>query len=439
MFQNLLFTMSLSGTMVFIFYILLYPLTKRWVSLRWRYGMLKIAMIFYLVPFPEGKYLMIQVIERTYPTLWKRIPKMSVAVDPKYMFVVNNNWIHVLPKAKLMLLMLLVSGTISLVVIGKYVVRYRKMKRIYLSFREEQRETKGQELFIKWKRKMGIRKKILFVSSEYCSSPMTCGQWSPVILFPCVEETKLDIEDYHFLIRHELIHILHQDLLVKYLGLLVIAVHWFNPFSYLLFHDISCISEMYCDEKVLEGEDEEMRRRYGELLLKLATENVFENTERFFAGVANSRNKKIYKRRILEMRTNRKCKVILSMVTMALVCMMGGITCFAYNSPTIALNDYAHDLDESFSFTTGAAKVSANPYLCNNFFTDKEGNVYDLSEGGRALCIHDFSVYGTSQTHKLDGKGGCVVKSYDSVKCKYCNTIKVGELISTTTYTKCPH
>ena len=189
---------------------------------------------------------------------------------------------------------------------------------------------------------------------------------------------------------------------------------------------------MYCDEKVLEGEDEEMRRRYGELLLKLATENVFENTERFFAGVANSRNKKIYKRRILEMRTNRKCKVILSMVTMALVCMMGGITCFAYNSPTIAL-------DESFSFTTGAAKVSANPYLCNNFFTDKEGNVYDLSEGGRALCIHDFSVYGTSQTHKLDGKGGCVVKSYDSVKCKYCNTIKVGELISTTTYTKCPH
>ena len=153
MFQNLLFTMSLSGTMVFIFYILLYPLTKRWVSLRWRYGMLKIAMIFYLVPFPEGKYLMIQVIERTYPTLWKRIPKMSVAVDPKYMFVVNNNWIHILPKAKLMLLMLLVSGTISLVVIGKYVVRYRKMKRIYLSFREEQRETKGQELFIKWKRR----------------------------------------------------------------------------------------------------------------------------------------------------------------------------------------------------------------------------------------------------------------------------------------------
>ena len=439
MFHNLLFTMSLAGTMVFIFYILFYPLTKRWVSLRWRYGMLKIAMIFYLVPFPEGKYLITRAMEEMYPALWKRVPKMVAAMDPKYMFIVSDNWIQILPKAKLMLLALLVSGIITLVIIAKYGIRYCKMKKIYLSFQEEQSKTEEQKLFFRWKREMGIQKEILFVSSEHCTSPMTCGQWSPVILFPRMEQTKLDREDYDFLIRHELVHILHRDLLIKYLGLLVIAIHWFNPFSYLLFGELSCISEMYCDEKVLEGEGDERRCRYGELLLRLATENVFSNSERFFVGAANSRNKRIYKRRILEMRTSRKCKVALSVVTMALVCMMGGITCFAYNSPAMMLNDQNHKLSEDLSFLTETEGMPAELVPYDNLFVDEKGNVYDLSEGGRALCIHDFSVYGTTQSHKRNSNGGCEVKSYESVKCKYCNTIKVGDLISTTTYTKCPH
>lgn len=232
---------------------------------------------------------------------------------------------------------------------------------------------------------------------------------------------------------------MHRDLLIKYLGLLVIAIHWFNPFSYLLFGELSCISEMYCDEKVLEGEGDERRCRYGELLLRLATENVFSNSERFFVGAANSRNKRIYKRRILEMRTSRKCKVALSVVTMALVCMMGGITCFAYNSPAMMLNDQNHKLSEDLSFLTETEGMPAELVPYDNLFVDEKGNVYDLSEGGRALCIHDFSVYGTTQSHKRNSNGGCEVKSYESVKCKYCNTIKVGDLISTTTYTKCPH
>ena len=47
MFQNLLFVMSLSGTSVCVVYILLYPLLKRYVSLKWRYCMLKTALLFF--------------------------------------------------------------------------------------------------------------------------------------------------------------------------------------------------------------------------------------------------------------------------------------------------------------------------------------------------------------------------------------------------------
>ena len=76
------------------------------------------------------------------------------------------------------------------------------------------------------------------------------------------------------------------------------------------------------------------------------------------------------------------------------------------------------------------------------FFEDEEGNVYDandVQEDSRALCSHDFCVQGTSTTHNKDGNGGCVVRKFESVKCIYCNTIKVGNLISSTTYTTCPH
>ena len=58
---------------------------------------------------------------------------------------------------------------------------------------------------------------------------------------------------YEYMFRHELVHIKHHDLFIKYIGLLVMAVHWYNPLAYVMFHEISVISEMYCDSIVIGG------------------------------------------------------------------------------------------------------------------------------------------------------------------------------------------
>ena len=55
-FKNMFFVMSVSGTVVFVLYMLLYPLSERYFSLKWRYRILKLAMMFFLVPFPLCKY-----------------------------------------------------------------------------------------------------------------------------------------------------------------------------------------------------------------------------------------------------------------------------------------------------------------------------------------------------------------------------------------------
>lgn len=78
--------------------------------------------------------------------------------------------------------------------------------------------------------------------------------------------------------------------------------------------------------------------------------------------------------------------------------------------------------------------------LYNAQFVDEDGNVYPVSEiSPQVFCISHRKVDGYYQTHVADGKGGCTVKTYKSVKCVICDTIWLGDLIDISTYAKCPH
>ena len=90
MLQNILFTMSLSGNMVFLLYILTYPLSKKYFTLAWKYRILKIAIIFYLVPIPVCKYLIMDIIHSSLPQLWDKINNTLVTIDEKYIIIVSQ-------------------------------------------------------------------------------------------------------------------------------------------------------------------------------------------------------------------------------------------------------------------------------------------------------------------------------------------------------------
>ena len=183
-----------------------------------------------------------------------------------------------------------------------------------------------ERLFSQKKAMLNIKRDVKFICSEYCKSPITGGIWPPTIVFPMWDKDSMaDEELCGYMIKHELVHIKHNDVLIKLTGLLVVAVHWFNPFSYLLLGELSAVSEMYSDSVVMEGKGEEERRKYGELLLKLITENVPFHNRQFEVGFANFRKKNMYKRRILEMKRNKKYKVFLSIIMTAFICMAGGI------------------------------------------------------------------------------------------------------------------
>ncbi|MCM1220021.1 MAG: M56 family metallopeptidase [Lachnospiraceae bacterium] len=438
--QNLLFTMSLTGNMVFILYILLYPLMKRFFSLEWRYRILKIAIAFYLIPIPICKYLIMDIIHTCFPLLWEKASNVFVNGNGKYIIIINQNFVKFSSNVSYMLIILLMIAIISFAIIRQRIIQYWKWKRVCL-IGSEQPTNFEQELFCKLKKEIGVKKKVEIICSEYFNSPMTSGVLSPVLLFPQWGD-KMDLNQYEYMLRHELVHIKHHDLFIKYIGLLVMAVHWYNPFAYMIFHEISVISEMYCDSIVIDGKGEEERRKYGELILKLAVQNEYVNKGQFFIGMANSRSKWVYKRRILEMKKTKKFKTILPVVMTMFICMAGGITTFAYEPPRTVFNDNDYDLGTDVSFVIEAEEIKRVELPSDYFFVDDSGNIFDLSKtdkNNRTLCYHDFSIHGTLNDHIKDGKGGCITNSYEAKRCSICSDVKIGELKSTLTYKSCPH
>lgn len=436
--QNLLFTMSLSGNMVFLLYILTYPLSKKYFPLEWKYRILKIAIVFYLVPIPICKYLIINVIHRFLPQLWDKINNTLVTMDKKYIIIVSQDFIKFSSKIRYMLMMVLLIGLVAFTIIQKHIIQYWKWKNVCLVTSGKPTHLE-QELFYKIKKEMGIKKRVELICSEYCNSPMISGILSSVLIFPKWEDS---IDDkYEYMLWHELVHIKHHDLLIKYIGLLTMAVHWYNPLVYIIFHEISVISEMYCDSVVIGGKGEEERRKYGELILKLAVQNEFTNKGQFFIGMANSRSKWVYKRRILEMKRAKKYKSILPVVMTVFICMVGGITAFAYDSPTTIFNDTGYDFNADMDFTIQTIEEYTN-LPSDYFFIDDNGKIYNInsfSKDDRSICFHDFSISGTLNVHQKDGKGGCITNSYEARICSICSDIKAGELKSTVTYKSCPH
>ncbi len=437
--QNILFNMSLSGNMVFILYILTYPLTKRFFSLEWRYRILKIATAFYLIPISLFKYFILNVFRRYFPLLWEKVSHIFVNIDRKYIIIMNQDIMKLSSRVSYMLAVLLIIVLVAFAIIRERIIHYQKWRNVCIIGSEKPTNLE-QEIFSNMKKEMGIKKKIELICSKYCNSPMTSGILSSILILPKWEE-HIDENKYEYMLRHELVHIKHHDLLIKYIGLFVMAVHWYNPFVYMMFHEISLISEMYCDSFVIGGKGEEERRKYGELILKLAVQKEFTNKEQFIIGMANSRSKWIYKRRILEMKRAKKYKTILPAVMTVVICMVGGITTFAYDSPLTIYNDTGYDFDTDLDYTFETSEECTD-LPSDYFFIDDNGKICDLSKiekNSRNLCSHDFSIHGTLNQHKKDGTGGCVINSYEAWRCSICSAVKNGELKSTVTYKPCPH
>ncbi len=102
-------------------------------------------------------------------------------------------------------------------------------------------------------------------------SPFVLGFFRPKIYIPF----GLEPRQREHVLCHESAHIQRRDYLIKPLGFLLLAIHWFNPLVWLAFHLMSRDMEMSCDEKVLSQLGEEARREYSLSLLSIGSRQRF--------------------------------------------------------------------------------------------------------------------------------------------------------------------
>lgn len=94
-------------------------------------------------------------------------------------------------------------------------------------------------------------------------SPMIAGFFKPVLVLPPEQYGE---EELYFILKHELIHFKRRDVWFKLLLMLANALHWFNPFIWLMHREAIVDMELACDERVVQGKGYRIRKAYTETL-----------------------------------------------------------------------------------------------------------------------------------------------------------------------------
>ena len=302
------------------------------------------------------------------------------------------------------------------------------------------------------------RQKIFLYKNPYIHTPITSGVSHPKIIIPC---TELSPKEREFLYLHELYHIKNRDVLLRLLCLLVLIIHWFNPFAYLLFYKISQLCEYACDENVLKGSPDNDRVFYASLLVNMSICKESKGKNSFKEKIMFAQNfvspKKIFKKRILLMKNitiEKKLKRLLYPFAGAVILSCYTLTAFAYNPPlseTIISDDpqdYVPEEEDYYFVPDGVIDEFAdNDDLSIDYsesdciFIDYENNQYSIADfpvSTQKICVHKYTS-GVMKKHVKNASGGCSVYEYNAKVCSLCGSHVKGNLISTLTYTKCPH
>lgn len=320
MLRYLIFVMSLSGSVIVVLYKLFAPIARRFFPQSWRSSILKMALVFYLVPVPIFKDFLMSHIQGLFPFPFELFESNEFwKIDPEYTINMQSRQFFLGAGVILVYLFALCMAVVITIVIVKQLKEYHSTLYTYLSnvFTEA-----PPQQFEKWlleiKEELQVKRNIKIICSKLCDAPITIGVFSPVIIFPTLDKLNLEPTDYQYILKHELIHIKNKDLLIKFLTLFALAIHWYNPICYLLYYELCVVSEMDCDYGVIKGINDAQRQRYSHLILNLAATGSSKK-ERFAVGLVNN-DTATFERRILEMKQTRKnSKPVLSCIVMAVI------------------------------------------------------------------------------------------------------------------------
>ncbi|MBP1046934.1 M56 family metallopeptidase [Enterococcus sp. BWM-S5] len=269
-FLNLLFSLSLSGSIVFIIWKLASPYLQKKVTKRVQYYLLLIVLFRFLLPV-TAEYSLIGAV---YPSLeatsvYELIFGEANSASPIFVgenVVVGNNVVLGsvrTPVDQYLFYIWLIAAFFLLV---QKITKYQSFIKYIKSDWMPVDDPEILDLLSTICEEKKITAPIELYTTPLVSSPLLLGIRKSSIILPHTNLTKVQL---HHILTHELSHFKSRDLLYKWFMQLILCIHWFNPLVYYINKIVNQECEYACDELSTRGMTKEERYDYGMTLIEM--------------------------------------------------------------------------------------------------------------------------------------------------------------------------
>ena len=342
-FIKILLSLSVSGALLLLLILGLKPLYKNKFSKRWQYYIWIVVALRLLLPFTPDTTIIGSLFEKFDTTaITNEIPtnpNVPVPADTgnsKAEPIQTNREITTAamrePFNKYVCLFFIWSA-LALVLFVRKITVYQGFIQYIKAGNKEVSDIKILNLLSDCEEKLNIKTRVELSCNPLIASPMLIGFFRPRIILPVGE---LEDKELSYIFVHELIHYKQRDMFYKWLIQIVVCVHWFNPFVYLLEKEVNKSCELSCDEKVISILNEKAKREYGDTLISfLKSNNLYKSS---LASVTLTEGAEQLKERlgaIMKFRKKSKAIIAITAIFTAAVCVCFFVT-GAYAAPSAA-------------------------------------------------------------------------------------------------------
>ena len=342
-FIKILLSLSVSGALLLLLILGLKPLYKNKFSKRWQYYIWIVVALRLLLPFTPDTTIIGSLFEKFDTTaITNEIPtnpNVPVPADTgnsKAEPIQTNREITTAamrePFNKYVCLFFIWSA-LALVLFVRKVTVYQGFIQYIKAGNKEVSDIKILNLLSDCEEKLKIKTRVELSCNPLIASPMLIGFFRPRIILPVGE---WEDKELSYIFVHELIHYKQRDMFYKWLIQIVVCVHWFNPFVYLLEKEVNKSCELSCDEKVISILNEKAKREYGDTLISfLKSNNLYKSS---LASVTLTEGAEQLKERlgaIMKFRKKSKAIIAITAIFTAAVCVCFFVT-GAYAAPSAA-------------------------------------------------------------------------------------------------------
>ena len=437
--NNLLLFMSISGTVAFGMYFLCRNFLKEKLAPGYRYILLKLVMLFYLLPLPFLSSKIRKAIGRLYGN---EALINGYAFGKNYRHLSRGKFFYIIDKQTMLpdyrgifWICVIVWGGMCALYLGNFVYHKIKLKKIR-QYAVGECSTAVPYLNQEYEMIMHkYRVRIVFMPMH--TEAFTYGFFSSVIAVP----VDLDSESISYVLKHELTHIRRRDIWINFFAYLAVAIHFYNPFIYLFYKEIMKTAELSCDEQTLKNADREERVRYGHMLIE---QTCRRSNKHFIMGFSKKQNKEI-KERVSMIKTKPVRKWYMAASLAVIIFLSGTVPVLGYVMPeAIEADTYEKQKVEYIEIgeidTDSLEDEKMFQSMDSYFITEGNKIITEVSGDSiqRRACRHKYEA-ATQKIHTKFQAGGCRVDIYSVKRCKKCGAIKDRVKSNSITYAKCIH